>query len=71
MFGASADHYSIGRYEEDGNTIKVLTKLTQHGKTRTIFGGSREVVDVRLEGTTNSAGEIVGKAYPSNMIVSI
>jgi len=65
MLGASADHYSIGRYEEDGDTIKVSSRLTQHGRSRTIFGAPREVVDVRLEGTANSAGEIVGKAYPS------
>ena len=65
FFGASADHYSVGRYEEDGDTIKVFIKLTQHGRSRTIFAAPREVIDARLEGAANSAGEIVGKAYPS------
>jgi len=66
MFGASVDRYSIGRYHEDTDTIKVSTRITQHGRTRTIFGGSREVFDVHMEATLNSAGELVGKAHPSD-----
>ena len=66
FFGASADHYSIGHYEEDGDSIKVTTTITQHGESRTIFGVQREVFDARMEATVNNAGEITGKAYSSD-----
>ena len=65
FFGASAEHYSIGRYEEDGNAIKVFTRLTQLGRSRTIFGVGSEVIDVRMEGAAKSESDIAGKAYPS------
>jgi hypothetical protein len=65
FFGASAEHYSIGRYEEDGDTIIVFTRLTQHGRSRTIFGVGSEVADVRMEGAARSESDIAGEAYPS------
>lgn len=66
MIGASTDHFSIGRYEEDGDTIKISTRITQHGKARTIFGSTKEVFDIRLEGSLKSTDEIIGKVYPTD-----
>ena len=65
-YGASAEHHSIGNYEEDGDAIKVSTKIVQHGKKRTIFGiENAESIDIRLEGAMDSEGRISGKSYPS------
>ena len=66
FFAASAEHYSIGHYEEDSDTIKVFTRVTQHGKSRAIFGGERKEFDVRMEGAVKSESVILGKVYPSD-----
>ena len=66
-YGASAEHYSSGRYEQDGDTIKVLTTITQHGKKRTLFGMENvETLDMRIEGSMDSDGRIAGKVYATN-----
>jgi hypothetical protein len=36
--GASADHYSVGSYREDGDDLEISMVLTQYGAIRTIFG---------------------------------
>ena len=66
IIGASADHFSIGRYEEDGDTIKISSTITQHGEKRTFFGSSKTVFDVRMDASLKSTDEIVGKAYPKD-----
>ena len=66
MLGASANHYSIGRYEANGDTINVSTRITQYGEKRTVFGVQRDVFDVRMEVEVNSTGELAGLAYPAD-----
>ena len=36
--GASASHYSVGRYKEDGDNLELLVKLRQYANLRTVFG---------------------------------
>ena len=36
--GASANHYSVGSYKEDGDNLVISTNVTQYGAVRTIFG---------------------------------
>ena len=59
---ASANHYSIGRYSQDGEDVEITTAVTQYGDFRTVFG---------REGQTNlhvtskcriEDNEIVGKS---------
>jgi hypothetical protein len=35
---ASANHYSVGTYTQDGDDVKISTEVTQHGDLRTVFG---------------------------------
>jgi hypothetical protein len=36
--GASASHYSVGRYKEDGDNLEISIATTQFADVRTIFG---------------------------------
>ena len=36
--GASADHYSVGSYKEDGDNVEISMVTTQHGDIRSLFG---------------------------------
>lgn len=63
--GASADHYSIGSYMEDGETLKVEARITQHGKMRTVFGSKKKHVDSNIEGKIEKTDKIVGTASSS------
>ena len=36
--GAGPNHYAVGDYKKDGNSIEMSIKVTQHGELRTIFG---------------------------------
>ena len=36
--GASANHYSVGSYKEDGDNVEISMVMTQHGDIRSIFG---------------------------------
>ena len=36
--GASANHYSVGTYTQDGNDLELSTHVTQYGDLRTVFG---------------------------------
>jgi len=36
--GASASHYSVGRYKEDGDNLEISITTTQHANVRTVFG---------------------------------
>ena len=47
---ASADHYSVGKYEVDGKKFTAETSATQHGNIRTIFGSKQEKLDTVLKG---------------------
>lgn len=59
---ASADHYSIGSYKEAAGTLKVKARITQHGKIRTLFGGKKKHLDLKMEGRIEDADQIVGAA---------
>jgi hypothetical protein len=36
--GASASHYSVGRYKEDGDNLELSVKVRQYANLRTVFG---------------------------------
>ena len=36
--GASADHYSVGHYREDGMDVELSITLRQYGNVRSVFG---------------------------------
>ena len=64
----SAEHYSIGSYEEDDGVFKAKVVITQHGGLRTMFGGKHEQVNVRMEGKVRRKGDKVsirGTVRPS------
>ena len=63
--GASANHYSIGRYEEDGQTLKAEVRITQHGQVRTVFGSKKEQVDTTIKAEIQTADRIEGTASAS------
>ena len=62
--GASADHYTIGSYESDGDTIKMILHVIQYGKVRTIFGRKKKKFDVQAELKRKKSGKIVGVGRP-------
>ena len=61
---ASADHYSVGKYELDGKKFSAETSATQHGNIRTIFGSKQEKLDTVLKGKIKKDGSIVGTISP-------
>ena len=36
--GASANHYSVGSYKQDGDDLEISVHITQYGDLRTVFG---------------------------------
>jgi hypothetical protein len=36
--GAGPNHYSLGKFKEDGDNFEMSVVVTQHGQLRTIFG---------------------------------
>jgi len=36
--GASANHYSVGRYKEDGDNLEISISMRQYAEMRTLFG---------------------------------
>ena len=36
--GAGPNHYSVGKYKEDGDELEISVSVTQCGQLRTIFG---------------------------------
>jgi len=36
--GASANHYSVGRYKEDGDNLEISINMRQYAAIRTLFG---------------------------------
>jgi hypothetical protein len=63
--GASADHHSIGSYDQDGEEIRVQARLVQHGSIRTIFGENKKQLSLRIQGTYQEPNYILGFAYPA------
>ena len=64
--GAGADHHSVGSYDGDDENIKVQLMITQHGKTRTLFGESKKQVEAVIEGKLKKPGKISGIAHPAD-----
>lgn len=62
---ASADHYSIGSYEDDGQTLKAEVRIIQHGNVRTVFGSKKKYMDIQIEGEFQTADQIVGTSRSS------
>ena len=46
----SADHYTVGSYETDGNKIVADVTVVMHGKVRTLFGKKATRHELHLEG---------------------
>ena len=63
-FASSADHYSTGNYEVDGEHFKAKLHTVQHGEVRAIFGDKRERWDTHMEGEITDTGLILAKSYP-------
>ena len=62
---ASADHYTIGTYQLDGNTFTAEISSMQYGNIRTIFGSKQEKLDTILRGKIREDGSIVGTVCPA------
>ena len=58
---ASADHYSTGSYEVDGDTFSADIQITQYGKVRKILGSKKDQFSHHLEATIRKEGKLVGK----------
>lgn len=63
---ASANHYTIGNYQADDNTLKVRTSVTQHGDVRTLFGSKKKRLNTSLKGKINKDGKIIGTISPAD-----
>ena len=63
---ASADHYTIGKYQVDGDTFMVQTSVTQHGKIRTLFGSKKKHLTTILKGKIKKDGRIAGTISPTD-----
>ena len=67
---ASADHYSIGSYEVEGDTFTADIWSSQPGKQRPVFGSKKKRVHMNIEARIKSerpkkADKIVGSSLPS------
>ena len=45
---ASANHYSIGTYKQDGEDVEISTVITQYGDYRTLFG-KKDMVNLHVK----------------------
>ena len=61
---AGEDHHAVGSYKEDGDKIDVDVNVTQHGKTRTVFGETKKHIEARIEGKLKKPGKITGTLHP-------
>ena len=55
--GGSSDHFEIGRYSTDGDSIVVNLQVTQYGEVRTLFGAKQKHIDIVIEGERN--GDVI------------
>ena len=46
IIGGGNHHYSTGRYEMDGERIKLETRVTYHGSPRTLFGSADKILTI-------------------------
>lgn len=64
FLGASADHYSIGSYEVDGDALTADIQVTQYGKVRAVYGSKKKQLSHRMEAKIKKEGKIVGRTHP-------
>jgi len=48
-WAGSANHYVVGGYEFDGNTVIAKMTIVAHGKSRTLFGKTADRHDIHFE----------------------
>ena len=63
---ASANHYSVGSYQEDGGNVVIESRVTQYGDMRTVFGKKQahelqitsrcKIEDNTITGTSKAKG---------------
>lgn len=59
---ASANHYSVGTYKQNGDEVEISTRVTQYGDIRTMFGKKSMVnLDVKSKCKIEENG-IIGKS---------
>ena len=58
---ASQDHYAIGSYAVDGDTLTIKARSHAHGQVRTLFGEKRQDLDLQFDGRIDG-DEITGQA---------
>ena len=58
---ASQDHYTLGRYEVDGDKIEITAVSNAHGQVRTLFGEQRQTIEMQFEGKIDG-DQITGQA---------
>ena len=61
---ASADHYSIGSYEAEGDAFTADIQVNQYGKVRAAYGTKKRQMDHRVEGKRKNEDKIVARANP-------
>ena len=59
---ASANHYSTGSYEVNGDTLTADIQVIQYGDVRKIFGSKKKSFSHRLEAKIRTDRKIVGRA---------
>jgi len=65
VLGGGNNHFSIGRYQEDGETVEVTLAVEYHGQPRTVFGSADRRFDVTLRGR-HSDGVVEGEVHRSD-----
>ena len=61
----SADHYSTGSYEVDGDAFTAEIEVNQFGKVRAAYGSKKRQMIHRIEGKIKKEDKIVGNANPN------
>lgn len=46
LIGGGNHHYSTGRYEQNGDEVKIDISVTYHGAPRTLFGSTDSVLSI-------------------------
>ena len=63
---ASANHYSLGSYEVDGNVFTGRAVVPQHGEVRTVFGNKKKQFSTMIKGKIKKGGRIVATINPTD-----
>ena len=63
---ASANHYSTGSYQVEGDAFAADIEVTQYGKIRAAYGSKKRQMSHRIEGKVKKEDKIVGNANPAS-----